>query len=264
MKNSIIVLLLSITAQGFSQDYKFDYEGRMSPTVKKEMLAETWYTSDITPKLWHSLMMPHKDRDELEARRRVYYPLGFFLYPLGGYDTVVDYVSVEISARRNGELFSASSRGDKLSSEQRDILISADMGSDIKIKIRFKYKKHKSDKKAIDDKIMEGDLSVTVVPATEAEYPGGYKQLSNYFSENIIKNLSEKGIKDIRQAIVKFTVNEEGEVVNINLFTPSGDPKIEQLILNAINKMPKWKPAKNSQGVKVKQEFIIPFGGDGC
>jgi len=37
-----------------------------------------------------------------------------------------------------------------------------------------------------------------------------------------------------------------------------------KLILDETKKMPKWKPAKNSEGIKIKQEFSIPFGGGGC
>lgn len=106
---------------------------------------------------------------------------------------------------------------------------------------------------------------VTVVPETEAEYPGGFKQLTEYLTENFINKISEKNaLERIRQAIVKFTVNEEGQIVDAKIFKTSKDPKTDKLLLEAINKMPKWSPAKNAMGIKVKQEISIPFGGGGC
>jgi TonB family protein len=62
---------------------------------------------------------------------------------------------------------------------------------------------------------------------------------------------------------VKFTVNEEGGIMNPKMLRTSRDSKADKLVLEAISKMPKWKPAQNSKGVKVKQEFTVPFGG-GC
>ena len=61
-----------------------------------------------------------------------------------------------------------------------------------------------------------------------------------------------------------FTVNEEGEIVNAKISQTSGDSKTDKLFVEAINKMPKWKPAQNSKGVKVKQEFIFNLSGGGC
>jgi len=43
----------------------------------------------------------------------------------------------------------------------------------------------------------------------------------------------------------------------------SGDQKTDKLLLKAINKMPKWKPAENSDGIKVKQEFEFSVGNCG-
>jgi len=62
---------------------------------------------------------------------------------------------------------------------------------------------------------------------------------------------------------VKFTVNEEGKIVDALIFRSSEDPKADQLLLDAINKMPEWKPARNSTGMKIKQEFTIPMS-NGC
>ena len=70
--------------------------------------------------------------------------------------------------------------------------------------------------------------------------------------------------KQIPWAMAKFTVNEEGEIVDAKISTPSKDPKIDQLLLDALSKMPKWIPAEDSKGLKVKQEFTFRTINNGC
>jgi TonB family protein len=266
MKNTIIIqLLLLLFINCFSQNSNYKYNGRLTPSVKKEKLNQAKLVSDITPDLWHKLVLPYKEQIELDSIRRMDYSLGYYLFPQGGYDIFIDYVSVEISGICNGKIQASQNTNDELTTEQKNILNTVDPGTDIRIKIKFKYKNKK--KNNFDNgKIIEGELAVTAVPETEAEYPGGFKQLTEYLTENVINKISEKSFPEkIRQAIVKFTVNEEGQIVAAKIFRSSTDLKTDILLLNAITKMPKWKPAKNSKGIKVKQEFSIPFGNsDGC
>ena len=74
------------------------------------------------------------------------------------------------------------------------------------------------------------------------------------------KKMSEKE----PQVTVSFTVNEGGKAVNARIVGMRVDPKAEKLLQDAILKMPTWKPAKNSKGIIVKQEFNFQFGGGGC
>jgi hypothetical protein len=36
------------------------------------------------------------------------------------------------------------------------------------------------------------------------------------------------------------------------------------MLLDLIKNMPKWKPAINTNGVKVKQDFVFSVGAGGC
>lgn len=260
MKNNLITLLLLLAFfSGFSQTSKYEYQGRPNPSVKKEKLIEAQFITDISPELWRELRLTHNDRFELEQRRKIFYSPGYNINIQG-----IDYVSVEISVNTNGTDLTFESASDKLNIEQKNILNNADLGTDIHIKIKFRYKKQEYDNLGSDNKIVEGELAVTVVPETEAKYPGGFKQLTEYLIENVINKISGTNYSEkLQQAIVKFTINEEGQVVNTKLFRTSTDPTANKLLLDAINKMPKWKPAENAKGIKVKQEFSIPFGG-GC
>jgi TonB family protein len=267
MKKSLItLLLLLILISGFSQNSGNYYFGRLTPPVKKEKLPEATTIHDMLPSLWINLVLPYKDRVELEKRRKMEYAVGYYLYPLDGYDNLVDYVSVEISVICNGQVLTSQSTNEKLTAGQKNIINTADMGSDISIKIKYTYKNGQKDNPGSDRSIMEGVVVVTVIPETEAEFPGGFNQLTKYMMENIINKISkESSVEKIQRTIVKFTVDEQGQIVDAKISNTSTDQKIDKLILDAMNKMPVWRPAENSKGIKVKQEFTIPFGGGiGC
>jgi TonB family protein len=70
--------------------------------------------------------------------------------------------------------------------------------------------------------------------------------------------------KEFQQGKVLFTVSEAGEIVNTKISKTSGDAKTDKLMIEAINKMPKWKPAENAKGIKVAQEFEFGVGRGGC
>ncbi|MCW3085842.1 MAG: hypothetical protein JWP12_3208 [Bacteroidetes bacterium] len=264
--NILILLLLLLSGTGFSQKAMYEYTGRNTPFVKKEKLKEARTISDLTPELWQKIAIPYKEREELERRRKTEYSLGYLLYPQGGYNAVVEYVSIEISAFSKGKLVSAQSKDEQLTEAQKNMLSSLESDADINIKIKFKYKNYVDENRDVDLAIKEGNLTVAVIPETEAQYPGGFKQLTTYLTEAVFKKLTEQSAAhNIAYATVKFTVNEQGHVANAYLLQTSGDYATDKLILDAITKMPAWKPAKNAKGVSVKQEFSIPFGeGGGC
>jgi TonB family protein len=132
------------------------------------------------------------------------------------------------------------------------------------VKVRFKYIDKDPYNRADASKTIEGTVRVTVVPETEAEYMGGNKQITEYFNQNVVNKISEKNPEKIQQAVLKFTVDEDGQIINPKITRTSNDSEIDKLLLDAAAKMPKWKPAQNAQGTKVKQDFTIPFGNGGC
>jgi TonB family protein len=225
MKKGIITsLLLLLFASGFSQNMNYEVRGKEYPLTKKEKLDQAQFMRDIIP----------------------YYPSAWIL----------GYVSVEISATCNGVDKTAKSANDSLSAEQKNILKSVDLGSDVAIKIEYKSKN------AVTDEMHTSTLkySTTIVPEIEAEYPSGYEQLTQYIKESTKIRISEPGSKQFQFAKIKFSVNEEGEIDNAWISQTSGDMKTDELLLQTIYNMPKWKPAQNSKGMKVRQEFEFSVG----
>ncbi|MCU0370298.1 MAG: energy transducer TonB [Bacteroidales bacterium] len=220
MKKILITpLLLLLLVTSFSQDLNFDVRGKYRHPVNKEVLNSARSMGDIIP----------------------YYPAGW----------ITGYVSVDISAITDDRTLTASGINDILTEEQADLLHSATLGTDIEINIQYLSENSTTGK--LENRKM--NYTATLVPETQAEFPDGYFQLRQYLQENAIDKISAEDSEQFEQAVVSFTVDEEGGIANARISTTSGDQLIDGMLINAVNNMPKWKPAEDSEGVRVKQEF---------
>jgi TonB family protein len=264
MKNSIVSLLLFLLLiPGFSQNSMYDYPGRFSHSIKKEKLSEASFIADIMPEFSPYFVLPFKESALQDFQRILAYPRQYF-YPQEAYNAVIDIVSTEISVLSEDRTLNSLSKSDTLSAEQKDILNTAGLGTEIFISIRFRDKNESKTQPENTGNIKSGTYIFTIVPETEAEYPGGLKQITEYLSDYVInKNPGATTSQKIQQAIVNFTVDENGQTIEARISRSSTDPIIDQLLLDATRKMSNWSPAVDSYGNKVKQVFSIPFGG-GC
>ena len=262
MKISLSLMLMLVMAfTGFTQNIRFEYKGRTNPSIKMESLKGARYLTNIDPDLWKNIWLTYEERNQLN---KVIGPLNYTVFSPGNYSNVIELISVTITVRRNGKEMSAQSTDDILSIQQKSILSSADLGSDITLKVNFKFKNKYAVVPEMRDKVLEGQLAVTVVPEVEAEFPGGVEKFSAYFNDTVINKIHPvSSARRIFNAVVKFTIDEKGHIQDAKLIETTTDSGIDQLLLEATRKMPDWKPAENPKGVKAKQEFTIPFGG-GC
>ncbi len=227
MVNNLLSLLLSFLVVPPQQNLNYDVHGTYERSVKKITLNEAKSLSDIIPQ----------------------YPSQW----------IKDYTFVEVMVTNNGKTIKAAGKSMALNAEQKNILRTADLGSDVAISIGY------IEKNAVTDNIQSATLhfEATVTPEKEAEYNGGYQQLTQYIKENGINKLPDVDRKEFKPVIVNFTVNEQGEISNAHIYRSSLNPKVDNTLLEAINKMPKWKPAETSKGVKVKQNFKLNVFGSG-
>ena len=147
-----------------------------------------------------------------------------------------------------------------LSPEQKDLLATADLGTDVILEVAYRYKNSAIDQ--IDVRNML--VTQTVVPEMEAQYIGGKEQLKEYLKKNAIDKISEADTKAMKPVLVRFTIDENGEVINTEMHMSSEIDKVDKLMLKTIQKMPKWKPAQTSNGTLVKQDFEFSVGIPGC
>lgn len=169
------------------------------------------------------------------------------------------YVSVEVSTTHNGKTTKANGKNATLTTEQKNILNTVELGDNVVINI--KYTSENAVTKATENSTI--NYVATIIPKVEAEYMSGRIHLNEFLKTNAINKLPENAFSQSQQAVVRFTINEGGEIANVQIFKTSGDVKIDKLLLEAITNMPKWRPAENANGIKVKQEFEFSIGG-GC
>lgn len=241
MKTAIFTLagILFLSSIGLAQysiktdkpaSLSFEVRGQYNRFVKKETLSGAKSMQDILPG----------------------YPANW----------ITTYVSSEISALVNGKLVKALSKDDALSVEQQNLLRSSELASKIEVNIHYKYKEPVTN--TIENNKIH--VTMTVIPDNEAQFTGGYQELINYFKENTLEKIPEATVKKLQRTLIKFTVNEAGEITNTKLIMGCGENKTDRLLLDLVNKMPPWKPAQNSKGQKVKQDFelIVGNGQSGC
>jgi len=175
---------------------------------------------------------------------------------------ITAYISVEISSSCKKVNVNAVSLNDVLNVEQKNILNTADVGTDIVITVKF------NTKNTITNVLEKSEMNVslTVIPEIEATYVGGYKGMIAYLKEKSNAKIAAITTKQIQFTSINFTVNKKGETKNVMLMKTSGNSVIDELLTELITNMPKWVPAKNSEGATVNQKFEFSIGSmvDGC
>jgi protein TonB len=90
----------------------------------------------------------------------------------------------------------------------------------------------------------------------EASFPGGLDKWTQYIQRAILNELDEFGENDYGTCIVKFVVDKNGKVSDVEATTLKGT-KLAQVAINAIRKGPKWIPAEQN-GRKVNAYRLQP------
>jgi|GEM_PF-1412169 len=278
MKRLLYTPLLSFLLLAGSAQPSAEYTGRLIPVTNKLKLHEAAFLNDITPELWRNMTLPSYERMDLNRRRMAHYQ-GYDVYPLGynylspqehNYNKIIDYLSVNITSTHNGKTLTAHSNNDLLSPEQKRVLATADLNTEIRIKVRFKYKDGLIGDSGHEARIVEGHVNVTVAPETEAQFPGGFTALRDQLTKAVMSKLPSGGAAEsvysdkLARSVVRFTVNEEGRIVGASVYNTSTDTFIDVLLVDAVYHLPKWKPAKNAKGQTVKQQFTFSLSAGGC
>ena len=225
---SITVILLLVAAFGYAQGLRYEVRKAYSRPVTKETLLAAKKLSDLNPG----------------------YPSSW----------ITQYVSTEIIVTSKGKVVRAEGINETLNEDQLRIIKMADPGTDLVVDIDYKYTNPITGH--LDPRIIH--YTLTVSPGVEARYPGGNEKLNRYLEDNAIYKISEQDSKAIQPVLIRFTITETGEVANAQIANSSENPGVDKLLLKAIKKMPKWKPAENLDGEKVRQNFEFSVGNGGC
>jgi len=177
---------------------------------------------------------------------------------------IKEFKSVEILTLHNGVVKKAVGKNDVLTKEQKNNILMADVGSDISV-----IMKYLPDNTLPYNDIKQFDFTFIINPECEAAFPGGQQALTKYLKENAIDKIPAGEFKGYDLAVISFTINENGQVTNPHVYDPVYQRAIveetHETLLQAIRKMPNWKPATYANGTSVKQEFVFTVGNhDNC
>lgn len=178
-------------------------------------------------------------------------------YPASWIDS---YTSSELALTDRGKTLKATGLNDTLTTEQRRLLKTAGLCSELRIRIRYSGKVFVTN--AVEHNTLE--TAMTVIPETEAAYPGGDKALIGYIKEHSPFESTKPDPKNTQQVLIRFTVNEKGKACHAKLLRGSGNKATDKHFLKLLRKMPAWKPAEH-KGRRVVQDFELSAGnGGGC
>ncbi len=173
---------------------------------------------------------------------------------------IKEYFSVEITASLKGVQKQEVGKNEMLTPEQKELILRADAGTDITVNVRYlpnNNLKHNDPK--------ELPFSFSIEPDIDATYPGGQEQLRKYLKASAVDKIPDGTFEGYDLAAVKFTIDANGVVTDVQLFWPSKNEVVDELLLATVRTMPQWRPAAFSNGTKVKQEFVFTAGNmDNC
>jgi len=131
----------------------------------------------------------------------------------------------------------------------------ADAGTDISVKVLYL-----PENTLTHNDVKEISFTFEVNPEKEASYSGGEQQLQEYLKKNAMDKISDSVFKRYQLTAVKFTVTENGQIIDAHVAHTSNDEATDKVLLETICNMPNWQPAEYTDGTKVKQDFVLMVG----
>lgn len=168
-------------------------------------------------------------------------------------------ISIEISACINGQNQTVSNNTTSLSPAQKELLINADNDSKIDVTIHYMPNNNLSNNQP---QVIE--LSFVIAPQKTAQFPGGMTALELYFEENVINHIPCNNLEEYDIAIVEFTVDTKGNIINAQVagqtYNASQYQNINNILLTAVKNMPQWQAAQYADGSATAQKFVAMVG----
>jgi TonB family protein len=172
-----------------------------------------------------------------------------------------DYISSVVTVTKAGSRISSRHINHELTKEQKSLINNADLGTNIEVEVT--YNARNSVTQIMDEKTM--NFSVTVIPDKEAAYIGGHEKLEQIFKKHVIDQIESKETDAINNAILQFVIDTQGQLRDPQITISSGISEIDNLLLQAVDRLGIWTPAINANGEKVSQTFQYQLSNmDGC
>jgi TonB family protein len=264
MKNLILISLILIFFKDVSaQGEKYNYIDLMRPAAIQDKIKDANRLIDICPNIWQYIGLPTKLSKQLDNIKKEDFPLSYHTYPPSGYSMMLDFVSIEISCTKNEKQIGVKSTGEYFSNEQKKLLLSLETGASITVNIQFKL--NEKYQQQLNEDLINGMVSMTIVPSKSAMFTGNVKKFNEYLDLKIFdKIVNSTDLARIANMELKFTIDSYGKVSKVSIIHGSGKKELDVLVLNAFKSMPNWQAAQNNLGTKIEQIFEFKFRTDGC
>ena len=172
---------------------------------------------------------------------------------------ITDHEFTEIIVTSDHNETKTRGKNDSLTEEQKRALQSAPIGSRIDIAVVYKSKNAATDN--LENSTMR--VSTCIVPEMEAQFIGGQDSLIHYLKENALKHIA-KDIGWLEPPTIAFYIDSDGHSKDAEIVKTSGNVALDGALIEIIEGMPAWSPAKDVNGNSVKQAFEFLIGQAGC
>ena len=174
---------------------------------------------------------------------------------------VEKYISTEIKVINNGTIKSVKGENTILSQAQKKLISNAEVGSELMIVVHYIPKNSLK-----NNTPKEMHYSYQILPATLAEFPGGYEGFDLFVNQNITTKLSPDLREKLKIAKIQFTISEDGSIDNVHFLEGTNDLELNSFLIDTICKMPFWAPAQDLYGNSTKQtlRFLISSTKNSC
>ena len=168
---------------------------------------------------------------------------------------VKKYVSVKITAMKNGKSVNAFGKTEELTQDQIQLINSADLNTEIAVSVKYF-----PDNNLSHNDVQEERFNFYLDPEVDAIYSGTKDEMLQNIKKNAIDKIPSDAFGQYQLSAVTFTVNEKGQIVDVNVLLPTESETIDKLLFDAVCNMGQWTPAEYADGTKVKQEYVLTVG----
>lgn len=168
---------------------------------------------------------------------------------------VREYLSVEFSSMQKGQVIKVDGENFLIGPKEKRFLKNIQFPATITVTINYipeNNLKHNPPK--------EESFTFSVHPNKSASFVGGHEKLEMYLQEKVISKIGSDILTGYDLAVVKFIINEQGQVVDTSIFQSTKDDDTDALLYEVICDMPNWIPAEHTNRTKVRQEFVFTIG----
>ena len=167
-------------------------------------------------------------------------------------DWAESYGEVVITTIKDGKASQYYGTDDQLTPDQITAIKHADNGSTIAVNLTYLPVGE------TDQKLRNNNFTFRIDP-TDAQYVGG-EDARNAYLRKAISKIPEEVFEIYQVTAINFSIDTSGAVVQAYINDTSLSEAADNILLQAVCDMPRWKPARYADGEGTQQDFVFVVG----